>query len=407
MKICVLTHTFPRNNQDVPAAFMKEFCDSLVLSGNQVIVLTPYDDTFHRVGDKFKIVTYKYILPKRFHLLGYSRSMEADVVLKKMNFLLLPLMLFWGFIRLLFLVQREKIDLISVHWILPNGLMALVVSKITGVPYVVTLPGTDAYLAYKNKMFGWVAKIIAVNSSALFSNSSWHLDRILKLGVKVPISKVITYPVDTDIFKPDIFGTSDLRKKYKISKDNIILLAVGRLAYKKGFNYLIQAMKDVVKKYPKTTLIIGGNGDLLHEWEQLKDKLGLGKSVIFIGTVKRDEIVKYYNLADIMVTPSIIDQEGNIDGRPLVILESMACGKPQVVTDLPGISDSLIDGENAILVPEKSSSALCEAINKLISSKSLREKMGKANRKLAVDKLSINKIGKQYNDYFKEAVNTS
>jgi len=158
MKICVLTHTFPRNKKDVSAAFMKEFADGLVENGNKVLVVTPFDKEFKRTGDPFKICTYKYIWPDRFHILGYSRAMEADLVLRKHTYVLLPFMLLFGTLKLYQVVKQEKVDLINVHWILPNGLMALVVSKLTGVPYVVTLPGTDAYLAYRYKPFGIVAK---------------------------------------------------------------------------------------------------------------------------------------------------------------------------------------------------------------------------------------------------------
>lgn len=100
MKICILTHTFPRNDQDVAAAFMKPFADGLVESGNEVTVVTPYDAQFNRRGDKFKIVTYKYIWPESLHMLGYSKTMEADIGLKKRSYLLLPLMLFFGTIAL-------------------------------------------------------------------------------------------------------------------------------------------------------------------------------------------------------------------------------------------------------------------------------------------------------------------
>lgn len=402
MRICVLTHTFPRNNQDVAAAFMKEFCDGLVENGCEVIVVTPFDKSFLRSGDKFKVITYKYIWPESLHLLGYSRSMEADIAVRKLNYILLPFLLIFGFFALLKIVREQKTDLISVHWILPSGLIALCVSKITGVPFAVTLPGTDAYLAYKNRLFGFIAKIIAERSSALFSNSRWHLERILKLGVRAPIEEVITYPVDTEKFKP-LKAQSQLRSELNL-KNTIVLLAVGRLVYKKGFDYLIKALPQVLQKNKNVKLIIGGEGDLLNSWKELVAKLGLEKFVIFIGTLKRDEIVNYYNLADIMVTPSILDNEGNIDGRPLVILESMACGKPQIVTNLPGISDSLEDGINALLVPQKDPKALAQAIIKLSLSKELREKMGEENRILAVAKLSMRSVGEKYTHFFKKVL---
>lgn len=405
MKICVLTHTFPRNNQDVAAAFMKEFCDGLVENGNEVVVVTPYDTTFKRSGDLFKVETYKYIWPSGFHLLGYSRSMEADISLKPINYLLAPFMIFFGTIALYKTVKKEKIDLISVHWILPSGLMATIVSKLTGVPFTITLPGTDAYLAGKNKLFGMIAKLIAENSSAVFSNSRWHLDKILKLGVKVSINEVITYPVDIKKFSPSNKNVEHLRKRHSLSKKNFVILAVGRLVYKKGFEYLIKALPKVIKNHPEVKVIIGGEGDLYDNLVNLAKKEGIEDYISFPGNLKRDEIAYYYNLAQVVVTPSIIDEGGNIDGRPLVILESMACGKPQIVTNLPGISDALVDRVNALLVPQKDPQALSLVLEEMIESEAQRAKMGQENRKLAENLLSTKKIGEKYSYFFNKIVN--
>lgn len=402
MKICVLTHSFPRNSQDVAAAFMKEFCDGLIENGNEVILLTPYDPVFKREGDKFKIFTYRYIWPSYFHQIGYSRSMEADISLKPFNYLLAPFLIFFGTVSLYRVVKKEKVELISVHWILPNGIMALIVSILTGIPYTVTLPGTDAYLASKNKFFGLLAKLVAQRSSALFSNSRWHLEKILRLGVKVPINEVITYPVDIKKFIPLKNGFENLRGKYNLTKNTFVVLAVGRLVYKKGFEYLIEALPEVIKKYPNLKVIIGGEGDLYSDLVALAKKLRIEKQVFFPGNLRRDEIIYYYNLADVVVTPSIIDEGGNIDGRPLVILESMACGKPQIVTNLPGISDALQNGVNALLVPQKDSKAISKALFQIITSKALRDKMSGENRKLAEDKLSTKRIGELYTYFFKK-----
>lgn len=402
MKICVLTHTFPRNPQDVSAAFMKEFCDGLVQNGHKVTLVTPFDPEFNRSGDPFKIITYKYIWPDSWHQLGYSRTMDADIKLKRKSYILLPFLLLFGFLTLYRTVKREKPDLISVHWIIPNGLICWLVYVLTGVPYVVTLPGTDAFLAEKSPVFGRVAKVIAEDSAALVSNSAWNLNKILKLGIKDKLNQVITYPVNVQNYKPLKTGLEPYKERYNLTKDNIILFAVGRLVYKKGFEYLLKALPAVIKKNPKVRLIIGGDGDLAQPLAKIAEELGLKDKVIFSGTVKRDEILYYYNMADIMVTPSIIDQEGNVDGRPLVILESMACGKPQVVTNLPGISDALVDGVNAILVEQKNSQQITDAIEKLISSPSLRQKMGLANIELAHHQLSTKNIGANYTQLFEQ-----
>ena len=404
MKICVLTHTFPRNKNDVAAAFMDGFCKSLVENGNKVVLVTPFDEKFDRSGDPYRIITYKYIWPSKLHLLGYSRTMEGDINLKKRSFFLLPFLLFFGFFTLLKTVNEEKVDLINVHWIIPNGLMALIVSKVTRVPFVVTLPGTDTYLAYRYKLFGWFARLIAQHSSGIISNSSWHLTRILQLGVTGKKTAVISYPTDVSAYRPLTSGVDSLRRYYGFTKDNLIVLAVGRLVYKKGFDYLIRAMQYIRKKYPHVRLVIGGEGDLRKIWENLAERLDVADVVLFIGTIKRDEIISYYNLADIMVAPSIVDKYGNVDGGPVTAFESMACGKPQIVTNVLGVADVMKDGVNGFIVRQKDTRALANALERLITSTDLRKKMGEANKRLVQTYLSTKSIGEQYTAFFKQAL---
>lgn len=405
MRICVLTHTFPRNTKDVSAAFMKEFSDGLSQNDNKVFVVTPFDKEFSRKGDVFKIYAYKYIWPDSLHTLGYSRTMEADVSLRKRVYLLLPFMLFFGAVKLFYVVKKEKIDVINVHWILPNGLIAFVVSKLTRVPYVVTLPGTDAYLAYRYKVFGLVAKIVAMGSSGIISNNSWHLKRILDLGVGSKPSAVISYPVDVSSFRPINRGLKALRLKYNIKQKNFVILAVGRLVYKKGFKYLIRAVSYLANKYPDIRLVIGGEGDLRGDLERLVERENVSDRVIFVGNIARDEIIYYYNIADVLVAPSIVDRSGNVDGGPVVVAESMACAKPQVLTDVLGMADIIHDGVNGFVVPQRDSEAIAKAVEKLIEFPILkRRQIGRANRVLVKAKLSTKSIGRRYTDFFKKYV---
>jgi glycosyltransferase involved in cell wall biosynthesis len=383
---------------------MKEFSDGLVRAGNKVVVVTPFDSQFRRDSDPFKIVTYKYIWPDSLHVLGYSQTMERDEVLRKRAYLLLFFLLLFGTIALFKTVKKEKVEIINVHWILPNGLMAAIVSRLTGVPYVVTLPGTDAYLAYRYKLFGFIAKWVAQNSSGIISNSSWHLNRILRLKVSDKRTDIISYPTDVSKIKPLKRGLEKYRKKHTLNKDNLVILAIGRLVYKKGFDYLIRAMPEIVSKYPRVRLLIGGDGDLRQDWEKLAKKLRVDDKILFLGNIKRDEIVYYYNLSDIMVAPSIVDKKGNVDGGPVVSFESMACGKPQIVTNVLGVADIIKDGVNGFIVPQRNSKAIARALEKLIKSKETRVKMGKANRKLISSELSIKTVGERYTKFFEQVI---
>lgn len=404
MKIFILTHTFPRNEHDSTAAFMKGFADSLVRAGNNVTVITPFDTKFKRKNDPFEIVTYKYAWPDNLHVLGYSRTMEADVALRKRAYFLLPFFLISGTIAIFKAIKRQKPDIINAHWALPNGVIALIASILTATPYVISIPGTDAYLARRYKIFGIIAKIVAQNSWGIISNSSWNLKRIIGLGVRNIPTDIINYPADISMFKPNQKGLDPLRKKLGLNKENFIVLGVGRLVYKKGFEYLIDAISLLRNKYPNIRLIIGGDGDLMTELREKAKNKSIVNKVIFAGDINRDEISNYYNLSDVFVAPSIIDDRGNTDGGPVVSLESMACGKPQILTNVLGMADVIKDGINGYVVPQKNPKALADAMEKFIVSPKLRYEMGRKNILLARQTLSLDKIGKEYTEFFKKVL---
>jgi len=408
MKICVLTHTFPRSANDVSgsvsSAFMKELSDGLVQAGNEVIVVTPFDQDFKRQGDIFKIVTYKYIWPDSLHLLGYSRTMQADVSLKITAFLLLPFMFTSAFITLLRTVIREKVDVINAHWILPNGLIALFVSLLTGVPYVITLPGSDVYIARRFKIFGLVAAIVARFAAGITSNSAFLLNKILKMAPAGKLSEVIVYPVDISSFKPSDSGVGSLRKKMGLTNNDFVALAVGRMVYKKGFEYLIKATALITGKYKNLHLVLIGGGDLYQKLVDLAARLNVSEKVHFVGNIPRDKIGAYYNLADVFVAPSVVDAKGNVDGGPTVSYESMACGKVQIATDVLGVADFIKDGENGFVIPEKDEKALALAIERVIKDKGLTRKAEVINRGIAVTELGTKRIGERYTVFFEKAL---
>ena len=292
--------------------------------------------------------------------------------------------------------------MISSHWILPNGFIAFIVSKITKIPYTVALAGSDVYIAKKNKFFTKMAVLAANNASYVLADSQKYLDEMVDLGAKVKKNDIIPYPVDTEAFKPNNNERIKLRSKLGFKNEDVVVLGIGRLIYKKGFRYMIEACYSLIKGNRKIHLIIGGDGDLRKELENLSFNLGLGDNVKFVGNVERDKISSYFNMCDIFVMPSIADTEGNIDDQPVALIEAMACGKPIVATNFPGISLTVKNGKSGFLVPQKDVSSIREALLKLVASAKLREEMGDESRKIVVDKLSIDKIGERYTRIFKD-----
>lgn len=413
MKICILTHTFPRFPGDVAAPFMDGVASGIQEAGNEVFVITPFAPGFNRKAkdQNYKIVTYRYAPLDSLHKLGYSRTLTNDMELKHVVYFLAPFMYLFGVLSLLRLVKREKIDIINAHWILPNGFIASVVSKITGVPVVSTLPGSDVYMAEKNFLFRRMARFAANTSRAVTSNSPQLLEDLGKIGGnkrslfsnKKNFTPII-YGVDPQKFKPDKSRSQSIRKKMGIPKDAVVVLGVGRLVAKKGFRFLIEAAPQVLKENENTIFVVIGEGDQRRELEQLAAVTNVSGKFIFPGWVDYKNLVHYYNLADVFVLPSVGDEEGNLDDQSVSVVEAMACAKPVVTTDFPGYRLVVKDGENGFLTRAGASQEIAAAIIKLIDSPELRRRMGQENRRLVVEKFSWNSIGKQYTVLFEKVV---
>lgn len=404
MKICILTHTFPKHYNDTTAAFMHPLILGLLEMGHNVIVLTPYTPHLRTSDFPYRIITYKYIWPKRFHRLGYSQTLSQGGSFKFETYILAPFLYLFGFIALLRLLQKDKFHIVSAHWILPNGFLIFLVSLLVKVSYTVTLAGSDVYIANKNSLFSIMARLAAENSSAILSDSPQYLKELQKTGATIKERYIIPYPVDTSKINIKRRDLISLRRELLIKSDTVVILAVGRLVQKKGFKYLIQATHLVLKRQKNVLLIIVGDGDLRDQLKSLAKKLKILEYVKFVGNVGRNKIFCYYNLADIFIMPSIVDSQGNIDDRPVALLEAIACGKPVIATNFPGNALSIKDQISGLLISQKNVNAMSNAIIQLIESDELRKSMSMQAKKIAREQFDMVQVGKKYTAIFRSVI---
>ncbi len=170
-----------------------------------------------------------------------------------------------------------------------------------------------------------------------------------------PTNIVIVPPgVDLDLFRP--VPCEDARASLGLPPDQHMILFVGRIQPIKGIDNLILAMAQVIERRPalrsKVSLsIIGGAGDPATDSEllrlqALRESLGIGDLVTFLGSRDQDTLVNYYNAASVVVVPSYYESFG------MVALEAMACGTPVIASDVGGLSLNIADGYNGYLVPQ-------------------------------------------------------
>lgn len=210
----------------------------------------------------------------------------------------------------------------------------------------------------------------------------WHygaaLDRI----------SVIPCGVDLDLFQPQL--QVDTRVQLGLSPQEQLLLCVGRMEPLKGMDCLIRALALLHARQPgwrdtlRVMLIGGGSEAQPDQWntEQrrlatLRAELGVADRVTFLGAQPQQRLPDYYAAADVVVVPSHYESFG------MVALEALACGVPVVASNVGGLSYTIEDGRNGLLVPPDNPEALADQLERLLTDADLALTLRNAARQRA------------------------
>ena len=171
--------------------------------------------------------------------------------------------------------------------------------------------------------------------------------------------------------------------------DPPMLISVGRLIEKKGFEYLIEACKFLKNNGLDFSCEIVGDGPLREKLAAQISDAGLRDTVFLRGQLTHSELVPLYQRAAMFVSANFITESGDRDGIPNVIIEAMAMELPVVSTTISGIPEAVANGETGLLVSEKNSEELAAAIEQLLVDATDRMQMGKAARRRAMALFSL------------------
>jgi glycosyltransferase involved in cell wall biosynthesis len=186
-----------------------------------------------------------------------------------------------------------------------------------------------------------------------------------------------TWGVDLSLFMPDGPRASAIRGTNPI-------LFVGRLVEEKGVRQLLQAFLLVTKRLPDATLAFIGSGPLAGEIAEFASTHSLEGSLALLGQIVNQQLPPYFRTAKVVVAPSLTTT-GWSEQVGMVNIQSMACGTPVVSTFSGSIPEFVVDGQTGILVPERDSNALAEAIIRLLTDKHMRLRLSENARAYAVE----------------------
>ena len=351
--------------------------------------------------DGIRVRTFRYA-PERFENLGYSRSLDADERVKSAAKLVAPLYVLGARRALRRMLAESAYDLIHAHWVVPNGIVASPLGR--RVPLAIGIHGSDVFLAEKAVLRWFVGETLS-RTVVMTGCSPELVDRVAALGLAGDRCHVIPYGVDVETFHPGDDGRAGWRARLGIPASAMVVLAVGRMATKKGFQVLMPELKRLLQRHPTCHVILAGGGDRLDEFKRAA--AGLAARVHFPGVVYREGLPALYRAADVFVLPAVHDGSGNVDGLPNVILEAMASGLPVVASGISGIPLAVVDGVTGLLVPEGDASALYDALDRLLQRSPEAKEMGAAGRRRAVSDLTWDAVAERYRTAYRSALPTS
>ncbi|MDD1767096.1 MAG: glycosyltransferase family 4 protein [Methanomassiliicoccales archaeon] len=181
----------------------------------------------------------------------------------------------------------------------------------------------------------------------------------------------------------EISAIEGLREKQRseigVPNDSFVIFLAKGFVHCNGQEYLIRAMPDLVRSREDIKLVLAGDGPTMKPMKKLSEELGVASSIRFLGTIPNTEVLKQVFASDVMVLPST--RHGGVEeGFSIFLLESMAMGKPVVVTRVGGSLECIVDGQNGLLIPEEDSGAIVSSILRLHDDSELRERLGRRAR---------------------------
>lgn len=186
---------------------------------------------------------------------------------------------------------------------------------------------------------------------------------------------IIPPAIDGDFWNP----ASKICDKVLGSKDNPLrILSIGRLDWRKGYEYALKAVSLLVKEGFNLEYNIGGDGDFFESLVFARHQLGLEKEVNLLGELTPTEVRDRMQEADIFLHAAVSEGFCN------AVLEAQAMGLPVVCTDAGGLPENVVDGKTGFVVPRRSPLALAAKISLLAKNPTLRQEMGYAGRQRAL-----------------------
>jgi glycosyltransferase involved in cell wall biosynthesis len=370
--LLILTSSFPARAGDETCGYIRDFARSLSPDFN-VTVLAPADrDAEAWPEDLFTLARSSSPLPRRldpFQASADFNSLRAGNLSVKCASAISLAAFFKDAIKL-----ASRADVICSHWLVPSGLIGVLVSRALDKPHVAVEHSGALHLLAQMRGGARLARFIINGCDRVITVSEDLKHKLLALcpgaGGKaevIPMGIRATPPANVENAAQSERGKT--------------ILFIGRLTEVKGVDVLLKAMREI----DGARLLIAGDGGQRNALEELARNLSV--SAKFLGQVEATGRDALLAACDAVVIPSRVLRDGRTEGTPVVCLEAMAAGLPVIASSVGGLAEVIVDGHNGLLFESANHLMLAEKLHLVFGDARLRRELSRNARLTASDYL--------------------
>jgi phosphatidyl-myo-inositol dimannoside synthase len=272
------------------------------------------------------------------------------------------------------------VDIVHALVEFPYALDAAAIARRRAVPYMVSAQGTYAVVPLQRPPDRWFYGYALRRAAVVTVPSTYTRDALLHALGKPARVELLANGVDPTRFANG-GDTRSTRARFGLPPTGTVVLSIGALKRRKGFDVLLRAFATVRDVRPDTYLVIVGSGDQTG-LRSLAGELGLSDNVRLTGELSESDVVDLYHACSLFaLLPRC--ESGHFEGFGLVFLEAGACAKPVVGTRSGGVPDAVVHGETGFLVEEEDATAAAYRMLQVLDDPRLARALGERGRRWA------------------------
>ena len=284
---------------------------------------------------------------------------------------------------------NNKFDAVHGARALPEGLVAWIMARLLRKPLVVYCHGEELSTWGRGRKFRtmlWVYR----HADANIANSEYTLEEMVKLGVRRESITLIYPGVETERFRPGL-PCEDLKHSIGLQTGQKLILSVGRLVRRKGFDQVIRSLPELVKQGIDVHYALIGIGEDWDYLSELAKELGVLERLHLLGHVSPEDLPRWYNACDVFVMANR-EINGDTEGFGMVFLEAAACSKPAIAGQAGGTEAAVVDGKTGFRVDGNRTENVADALILLLGDSDLSQKIGLAGYNRALNEFSWDQV---------------